>query len=60
MQILIFGTVEIGLSDGDNYQQLDLLGKGSVIGIYGAITGSEWDYTAKVKSKRAIIMEIDS
>ena len=30
-----------------------------MIGLNGIITGNEWDYTAKIKSKKAIIIEID-
>ena len=57
--IVVFGQVEIGLTDGEAYQSLDTLGQGSVMGMYGIISGYEWDYKATIKSKRAIIIEID-
>lgn len=57
--VIMFGTVEIGLTDGKRYQYMDLLGKGSIIGFNGIITETEWVYTAKVTSKRANIVQLN-
>ena len=32
MYIVLLGTLEVGMTDGDVYQEIDLLGKGSLIG----------------------------
>ena len=32
MYIVLLGTLEVGVSDGLIYQELDVLGKGSIIG----------------------------
>lgn len=57
--IIIYGAVEIGLSEGKNYMSMDFLSKGSAIGFNTILTGREWAYQAKVKSIRATIVKID-
>ena len=60
IMIVSYGTIEIGLSDGGSqYERLDYLGQGSAIGLKGVFTGQQWDYSAWVKSKKAIVVEID-
>lgn len=56
--VVLFGTIEIGLSDGQCYQKMDLLGKGSVIGVNGILTNSTMSYSARVKSKRVNLLQI--
>lgn len=57
--ILAFGRIEIQLTDGDKSLFLDSLGVGSVIGMYGVVTGFEWDYKAIIRGRQAILIEID-
>jgi len=40
--IVLKGVVESSLSDGHSFRRLDLLGRGSIIGIHGVIKKEQW------------------
>ena len=51
--IVLLGTLEVGVSDGKIYQELDMLGKGSIIGSNYILVSLQWLYEVKVKSTSA-------
>lgn len=56
--IILFGALEIGLCNGHVYLEMDIMGRGSIIGMDRVLTGKEWSYEAKIKSKLAHIIQI--
>ena len=56
---MLLGTLEVGLSDGNSYQQIDMLGKGSIIGQNYLLVSLQWLYRVAVKSLSAFIFIIE-
>ena len=55
------GVIGIELTDGTKSRIIDVMGRGSVIGMYGALYKEPWVYVAKGVSVRTTkIMKIDN
>lgn len=54
--IVISGVIEITLSDGKKKQHLDMMGRGSIIGMSNILFGEKWAYYATAMSERGTII----
>lgn len=59
MYIVLLGTLEVILSDGNVHQQIDMLGSGSVLGSNYVLVSLQWLYQVKVKSIGAHVFVLD-
>lgn len=50
LMLILSGWVEIGLTDGKNYMQLDYLSRGSFLCFYGVLMQNDYNYKAFVIS----------
>jgi CRP-like cAMP-binding protein len=50
MYIITQGVVSIDISDGEQSQIIDLMGQGSILGIYNSYSGEEWPYNCTIRS----------
>ena len=53
LYVIISGVVEISIKSKRIFQQLDLLGRGSLIGISGIVLDNEFGYQGIVRSTKA-------
>lgn len=51
--IVLSGAVEIALTDNINYEMMDMMGKGSVIGINNVLVKEKWCYKAISRSSES-------
>ena len=54
--IILQGVVSIELSNGINSFQIDVIGRGSVIGVNNLISSEEWVYQAKAASSQTVLI----
>ena len=59
MYIVLYGSIELLLSDGDVNHRMDYMSRGSILGMDLMLLEKEWPYAARVKSKTAHILKID-
>ena len=54
--IVYQGVVQINLTDGENYHMLDIMGRGSLIGVNNVVNMEDYNYNAEAVSDETTVL----